>query len=75
MPRIHLKRNLSAIEDFLVPHLALTDKFKIARAKEGPFYLSINVFSMKVLLRSPFLRLLLGTGPAILLGQPSHTKV
>ena len=74
MPRIHLKRNLSATEDFSVPHIALADKFKIARAKEG-LYLSINVFSMKELLRSPFLRLLLETGPAILLGQTSRAKV
>ena len=47
MPRIHLKRNLSATDDFSVPHLAFTDKFKIA-AKKG-LYLSINVFSMKEL--------------------------
>ena len=68
-----LKKNLSATDDFSVPHLAFTDKFKIA-AKKG-LYLSINVFSMKELLSLPFLRLLLETAPAILLGQPNHAKV
>ena len=38
-------------------------------------YLSVNVFSTKVLIRDTIFTSLIGDGTTILLGHPSHAKV